>query len=143
MRKIECRNIPYSVENLTHWPSLPSVTPVTRCQGEELLFQSFLSLLPFVFSMRSRVPQKKKNTGICFKIKEKQAIHKCVTKIFHAGLLLSAPSHAATQPPHRSRKPTEEEAPPGQAPALIHQSRCKKKKNNVRPAPHPRNVCRL
>lgn len=85
--------------------------------------QSFLLLLLFVFSLRSRV---KENKEIYFKIKEKQVIHKCVTKIFHAGLLLFAPSHGATQPPHRSQKPTKEEAPPGQALALIHQTRCKK-----------------
>lgn len=58
-------------------------------------------------------------------------------------LLLSAPSHEATQPPHRSRKPTEEEALTGQAPALIHQTRCKNQLSEPQPAPDPWNVCRF
>lgn len=58
-------------------------------------------------------------------------------------LLLSAPAHEATQPPHRSRKPTEEEALTGQAPALIHQTRCKNQLSEPQPAPDPRNVRRF
>lgn len=129
-----------SVSKLNALTIAPKHDRMTCCQEECFLKASLtrrhLSLLLFVFSLRSRAPPQK-NKETYFKTKQKQVIHKCVTKFFHAGLLLSAPSHGATQHPHRSQKPTEEETPTGRAPALIHQTWCKNQLSERQPAPHP------